>query len=76
MIYFEYSDDCMRSDLIECVKLSLSTVIDLFMSFSMQEHTDWVMGVQCDDFQIISGSKDGTLLVHDFLGPIAPILTT
>ena len=58
------------------MKLSLSTVIDLFMSFSLQQHTDVVRGVQCDDFQIISGSQDGTLLVHDFLDPTPPILTT
>ena len=56
--------------------MALSTVIDLFMSFSLQEHTGIVEGVQCDDFQIISGSYDGTLLIHDFLDPTPPILTT
>ena len=53
------------------MKLSLRTLlIDLLicsMSFSLQEHTDITRGVQCDDFQVISGSYVGVVLIHDFL---------
>ena len=48
------------------------------LSFSLQEHTGWVYveGVQLDHFQVISCSGDGILLIHDFLDPTPPILTS
>ena len=46
--------------------------IFLSLSFSLQEHTVGVDAVQCDDFQVISGSYDGTLVIHDFLVPELP----
>ena len=49
------------------------TVIDLFVFFSVQEHTDWIGGVKFDDFQVISCS-DRTLFVYDFLDPTPPSL--
>ena len=63
---------------IECVKLSLRTQysVNLILSFSLQEHTLCVDAVQFDDFQIISGSRHGTILIHDFLDPTPPILRT
>ena len=31
-----------------------------------------VWAVQFDDFQVISGSRDGTLVIHDFLDTTLP----
>lgn len=37
-----------------------------------QEHSGRVFRLQFDDFQIISSSHDDTILVWDFLDPVAP----
>ena len=39
---------------------------------SLKEHTGRVFRLQFDDFQIISSSHDDTILVWDFLDPVAP----
>ena len=44
---------------------NIGTSICLSLSFSLQELTGFVQAVQCDDFQVISGSNDGTLVMHD-----------
>ncbi len=48
----------------------------LSLSFSLQEHRDWVSTLQFDDYRVISGYEDGTLVIHDFLDPTPPILKT
>ena len=37
-----------------------------------QEHSHWVNSLQIDDFQIVSGSRDDTILIRDFLDPVPP----
>ena len=37
-----------------------------------QEHSGGVFGLQFDDFQIVSGSEDDTILIWDFLDPVPP----
>ena len=37
-----------------------------------QEHSHLVLSLQFDDFQIVSGSLDDTILILDFLDPVPP----
>lgn len=37
------------------------------ISFVLQMHTDTVYDLKFDEFQIVSCSKDGTILIWDFL---------
>lgn len=39
---------------------------------TIKEHKDWVWAMQFDDFQFISGSYDGTLVIRSFLDPTSP----
>ena len=44
--------------------------------FVLQECISRVNAVHCDNFQVVSGSDNGTLVIHDFLGPTSLILRT
>ena len=37
-----------------------------------QEHLDLLLSLQFDDFQMVSGSLDDTILIWDFLDPVPP----
>jgi len=37
-----------------------------------QEHSSIIRSLEFDDFQIISGSRDDSILIWDFLDPIPP----
>ena len=37
-----------------------------------QKHSGSVLSLQFDDFQIVSGSLDDTILIWDFLDPVPP----
>ena len=44
----------------------------LILTCLSQEHSSGVYGLQIDDFQIVSGSNDDTILIWDFLDPVPP----
>ena len=73
----------MRSNTDYCTQLTSSQldlacdiIVIICLFFSLQEHTNVIHAVQCDDFHVIGGSKDGTLVIYDFLDPTPPFLRT
>ena len=47
-------------------------IIAILLFLSLQEHTGSVFGVQYDNFQVVSCSDEGTIVIYNFLDLVPP----